>query len=142
MSTKSTGLGDTVKKLADATGISTLVGGCNGCDERQRRLNEWFPYRRSSMITPLRETPLPDGPEQIIVQTIGNITLTPKGVISTEALQIIRFRAMKDGTNPKESVDRRVISLANPPKEMAGLIEKLIEDREALYQTFLHAIGE
>lgn len=33
------GLGDLVKKATDALGIPQ----CGGCQERQKKLNEWFP---------------------------------------------------------------------------------------------------
>jgi hypothetical protein len=51
--TNAKGLGDTVKKLTDKTGITTIVkalfGDDCGCDERQERLNKLFPY--SNYIT-------------------------------------------------------------------------------------------
>jgi len=37
----SRGLGDTVAKLTKAFGIKP----CGGCKKRQKKLNEWFPYR-------------------------------------------------------------------------------------------------
>tara|TARA_R110002020_G_scaffold164573_1_gene351383 strand:- start:22848 stop:23216 length:369 start_codon:yes stop_codon:yes gene_type:complete len=44
---KSKGLGDDIKKIADKTGISTLVekifGDDCGCDERREKLNKLFP---------------------------------------------------------------------------------------------------
>ena len=43
---KSKGLGDTVKKIFDATGISKIIPqkkGC-GCKRRQEKLNQMFPY--------------------------------------------------------------------------------------------------
>ena len=44
---KSKGLGDTVAKITNATGVAKLVKAvipnC-GCNERQEKLNEWFPY--------------------------------------------------------------------------------------------------
>ena len=45
---KSKGLGDTIAKLTKATGIKSLGeavrGGDCGCDERQEKLNNMFPY--------------------------------------------------------------------------------------------------
>lgn len=47
---KSRGFGDTVKKVADATGVTwaakQILGDC-GCKERQERLNKMFPYKSS-----------------------------------------------------------------------------------------------
>ena len=44
---RSRGIGDTIKRLAVATGVDALVkkvaGPC-GCKERQEKLNELFPY--------------------------------------------------------------------------------------------------
>ncbi len=48
MSTKSKGLGDTVKKITEKTGIDKLVhkyfGDDCGCDDRQEALNRMVPY--------------------------------------------------------------------------------------------------
>jgi len=38
---RSRGLGDTVAKLTAAVGITP----CKGCKKRQRKLNQWFPYK-------------------------------------------------------------------------------------------------
>ena len=42
------GLGDTIKRVTDATGITSIVhllfGTDCGCDERQAKLNKLFPY--------------------------------------------------------------------------------------------------
>jgi len=38
---KSRGLGDTVAKITKAVGIKP----CGGCKKRQKKLNEWFPYK-------------------------------------------------------------------------------------------------
>lgn len=52
---KAQGLGDTVAKLTQATGIDKLVkfiaGEDCGCDERQAKLNELFPYRTPKCLT-------------------------------------------------------------------------------------------
>lgn len=49
------GLGDTVAKFTQATGIDKLVhfiagDDCN-CDKRKAKLNELFPYRQSQCLT-------------------------------------------------------------------------------------------
>lgn len=46
---QSEGLGDTIKKITDITGIGKLVKAIKpdcGCDKRQEKLNEWFPYKK------------------------------------------------------------------------------------------------
>ena len=53
--TKAKGLGDTVAQITKATGIDKLVkfiaGEDCGCDERQAKLNELFPYRTPKCLT-------------------------------------------------------------------------------------------
>ena len=41
------GLGDTVAKITEVTGIKKLVGDCEGCNKRQEKLNKLFPYKRN-----------------------------------------------------------------------------------------------
>lgn len=48
------GLGDTIKRFTDATGITKIAkvyekvtGKTCGCPGRQKKLNEWFPYEAS-----------------------------------------------------------------------------------------------
>jgi tyrosine-protein phosphatase YwqE len=52
---KAKGLGDTVAQITKATGIDKLVkfiaGEDCGCDERQAKLNELFPYRTPKCLT-------------------------------------------------------------------------------------------
>lgn len=53
--TQATGLGDTIAQITEATGIDKLVkfiaGEDCGCDERQAKLNELFPYRTPKCLT-------------------------------------------------------------------------------------------
>jgi hypothetical protein len=52
---KAQGLGDTIEQITEATGIKKLVnfiaGEDCGCDERKKKLNEWFPYRKPECLT-------------------------------------------------------------------------------------------
>ena len=52
---KSEGLGDTVAKITEVTGIDKLVkfiaGEDCGCEERKKKLNELFPYRTPQCLT-------------------------------------------------------------------------------------------
>ena len=41
------GLGDTVAKITEVTGIKKIVGECEGCKKRQAKLNKMFPYKRN-----------------------------------------------------------------------------------------------
>lgn len=51
---KPEGLGDTVEQVFEATGIAKvakwLMGDDCGCDERKKRLNELFPYRKPNCL--------------------------------------------------------------------------------------------
>jgi hypothetical protein len=52
---KSKGLGDTIAKITEATGIDKLVkfvaGEDCGCDERKEKLNKLFPYAKPLCLT-------------------------------------------------------------------------------------------
>ena len=52
---RSKGLGDTIAKITEATGIAKVVewvaGEDCGCDERRKKLNELFPYRKPECLT-------------------------------------------------------------------------------------------
>jgi hypothetical protein len=53
--TTSTGFGDTVEKVLEATGIASVAKfvlgeDCN-CEERKKKLNELFPYRNTNCLT-------------------------------------------------------------------------------------------
>lgn len=52
--TKSKGLGDTIAKITEATGIDKAVkfiaGEDCGCDERKEKLNAMFPYRQNQCL--------------------------------------------------------------------------------------------
>lgn len=54
---KSKGLGDTIKKITDATGITRVVhavaGEDCGCDERQDLLNQLVPYKPREAVHPI-----------------------------------------------------------------------------------------
>ena len=49
---ESKGLGDTIEKITEATGIKKVVkklfGEDCGCDERKEKLNKLFPYKRTA----------------------------------------------------------------------------------------------
>jgi hypothetical protein len=55
MKTESKGLGDTLAKITEATGIDKLVkfiaGEDCGCDERKEKLNKLFPYAKPLCLT-------------------------------------------------------------------------------------------
>jgi hypothetical protein len=51
----SKGLGDTIEKITEATGIKAavkfLLGEDCGCDERKEKLNKLFPYNKPNCLT-------------------------------------------------------------------------------------------
>jgi hypothetical protein len=51
---ESKGLGDTVEKVLEVTGVAKvakwLLGEDCGCDERKAKLNELFPYRKAKCL--------------------------------------------------------------------------------------------
>jgi hypothetical protein len=55
MKKQSKGLGDTIAKITEATGIDKLVkfiaGEDCGCDERKEKLNKLFPYAKPQCLT-------------------------------------------------------------------------------------------
>jgi hypothetical protein len=54
-SNQSEGLGDTIEKITEATGIKKAVkfiaGEDCGCDKRKEKLNELFPYKKPECLT-------------------------------------------------------------------------------------------
>jgi hypothetical protein len=54
LAAKSEGLGDTVEKVLEVTGVSKvaqwLLGEDCGCDERKSKLNALFPYRKPECL--------------------------------------------------------------------------------------------
>lgn len=52
---ESKGLGDTIEKITEATGIKKavkwLLGDDCGCDERKAKLNQMFPYKKPNCLT-------------------------------------------------------------------------------------------
>lgn len=61
---QSQGLGDTVEKVLQATGIAKLVkfiaGEDCGCDERKEKLNKLFPYAKPLCLTEVEYNTLTD----------------------------------------------------------------------------------
>lgn len=51
---KTKGLGDTVEKVFEATGIAKVakfvLGDDCGCDDRKEKLNNWFPYKKVNCL--------------------------------------------------------------------------------------------
>ncbi len=69
---KSKGLGDTVAKFTEATGIDKVVnfiaGSDCGCDKRKEKLNKLFPYKTPECLTEVEYNKLNDLLPQISVK--------------------------------------------------------------------------
>ena len=48
---KPKGLGDTIEKITEVTGIKKLIKGDCGCEERKKKLNKLFPYSKPQCMT-------------------------------------------------------------------------------------------
>ena len=94
-SNRSTGLGDTVEKLFQATGIKKvakfILGEDCGCDERKEVLNKIFPYNKPECL-------LEDEYEYLDeIFKAGKNTILPK---QQERLIMIYNRVFKDNAQP------------------------------------------
>ena len=94
--TRSTGVGDTVAKITEATGIDKLVkwiaGEDCGCDERKEALNKMFPYNKPECLT--------EEEYDYLVPTLERFKSVPRITPSAE-IKVIRiynrvFHATKD----------------------------------------------
>ncbi len=93
---KSQGLGDSIEKLTEATGIkkavelfSEITGLDCGCDERKEKLNKIFPYKKPNCLTetdynylkdffdknPSQITPIVQRELSVIYKNIFNVNL-------------------------------------------------------------------
>lgn len=98
-------------------------------------------------LKPLKETVLPSGPEQIEYGFHGpGAILNPAGVTKMQFLQLIRFRANPDGTNPTRVTEPVQIVLfgpaaSNDPKIKAA-VDKYNAANELLIQQLINDLGE
>ena len=97
---ESKGLGDTIEKITEATGIKKLVkfiaGEDCGCEERKLKLNRLFPYQKPLCLTEDEYEYLTN-----YFATCGN---TIK-VSQQEVLLKIFNRVMRDGRKPTSCAD-------------------------------------
>lgn len=97
---ESKGLGDTIEKITEATGIKRLVkfiaGEDCGCEERKLKLNRLFPYQKPLCLTEEEYEYL-----KHYFATCGN---TIK-VSQQEVLLKIFNRVMRDGRKPTSCAD-------------------------------------
>jgi hypothetical protein len=85
---KSKGLGDTIAKITEVTGISTLVDKVTdvlgiedcGCSRRQETLNQWFPYENTTpQQPPLIEQNIVDFAQGMYIIN-NNLVFTRQGI--------------------------------------------------------------
>lgn len=97
---ESKGLGDTIEKITEATGIKRLVkfiaGEDCGCEERKLKLNRLFPYQKPLCLT--------EDEYEYLTNYFANCGNTIK-VSQQEILLNIFNRVMRDGRKPTSCAD-------------------------------------
>jgi hypothetical protein len=97
---ESKGLGDTIEKITEATGIKRLVkfiaGEDCGCEERKLKLNRLFPYQKPLCLT--------EGEYEYLTNYFTTCGNTIK-VSQQEVLLKIFNRVMRDGRKPTSCAD-------------------------------------
>lgn len=97
---ESKGLGDTIEKITEATGIKKLVkfiaGDDCGCEERKLKLNRLFPYQKPLCLT--------EDEYEYLTHYFATCGNTIK-VSQQEVLLKIFNRVMRDGRKPTSCAD-------------------------------------
>lgn len=136
------GLGSTIKSITTALGIKP----CSSCNKRADKLDEWFPYKSKIMIKPNKEIPLPTGPELIEYKYAGQVSFNKAGVQKQLVLQLLRYRANSDGTNPVETAPATQVYLygqgLNKDEKVIAAVAKYNEANEAAIQQLIIDLGD
>ena len=113
MTKKSKGLGDTISKITEATGIDKvakkILGDDCGCEERKQKLNKMFPYSRQMTEDEIKIY------EEVIARTKGTIT-------GSDQALIIKIYNKVFNTNKKPS------SCSSCVRETLAKIKKVYEN--------------
>lgn len=111
----SRGLGDTIEKITEATGIKSLVhtlfGDDCGCEERKKRLNALFKYKTECLT-------------EDEYNTLSTILPTLKSVIDNDTQKILLV------------IYRRVINPKQEHTSCAGCWSKIISQLRALVREY------
>ena len=114
--TRSKGLGDTIAKITEATGIAKavewLAGEDCGCDERRKRLNELFPYRKPECLT------------ETEAEFLGGFYTTYKSTVTHE--QQLQLNA----------IFNRVFHAKKKTSTCAPCVRQVVQDLEQVYKEY------
>jgi len=116
---KSEGLGDTVEKVLEVTGVAKvakwLLGEDCGCDERKAKLNELFPYRKTQCL------------EQPEYEWLKEWFDKKAEVIKPSEQKIIL------------AIHSRVFGVRNEPTSCASCLMTRVKDLEQVFNTYENA---
>lgn len=116
LAAESKGLGDTVEKVLEATGISKvakwILGEDCGCDERKAKLNELFPYKKPLCL------------EQAEYDWLHEW-----------------FKVNRNTVNPSEQgkilkIHSRIFQVRNEPTSCGPCLLEMVEQLKAVYNTY------
>ena len=118
----SLGLGDTVEKVLEATGVSKvakwLLGEDCGCDERKAKLNELFPYRKAKCL----EQPEYEWLREWFEKKTDKVLPSEQKIIL--------------------NIHSRVFGVRNEPTSCAPCLMSRVKDLEQVFKTYENADTE
>jgi hypothetical protein len=116
----SDGVGDTVEKITEATGIKKavkfLAGEDCGCDERKNQLNYLFPYNKPNCFTEYEF--------DLLTEMFSDKNWERKSVNSSEVKELY-------------SVYNRVFNTADKPSGCGSCVKSRAKKLERLYKEYL-----
>jgi len=114
---KSVGLGDTVEKVLEATGIAKvakfIMGEDCGCDERKEKLNAIFPYRKPECLT------------EAEFNYLTEIELATKNTFKPSEVTRVR------------EIYSRVMKVRLEPSNCASCFKEIVNKLVIIYDTYL-----
>jgi hypothetical protein len=114
--TASKGLGDTVEKVLDATGIGKIakfiLGEDCGCEERKQKLNEIFPYKKVNCLV--------EHEYQWLKQWYDN----PRSVIKPSEQQVLL------------AIHSRIFNKRNEPTNCGPCLVTMLAQLEEVFKTY------
>jgi hypothetical protein len=116
LAAQSEGLGDTVEKVLEVTGVAKVakwvLGEDCGCDERKAKLNELFPYRKAKCL------------EQAEYDWLKEWFDKKSEVIKPSEQKMIL------------NIHSRVFGVRNEPTSCASCLITRVRDLEQVYKTY------
>jgi hypothetical protein len=111
-----TGLGDVVEAITESTGIKSAVkalfGEDCGCDERKKKLNEWFPFKVHNCL------------EEYEYLYLDNWFKTK------------RFQVNANEQNELLAIYNRVFNRKNVATSCASCVRNMVRDLEKIYHSY------